>query len=325
VNTLIKTLIVFLFVLFWVSDFIYAQQRLYDDLFSVSFPTENNGWTCGRWGTILHTKDGGKTWDHQDSKVNYTLSAIFFVDPQHGWAVGDEGTIICTKNGGKTWEKQRSPVSFRLMDLYFIDTFKGWIVTEQTHVLYTDDGGKTWIIQFKDKDFILKAISFCDPIHGWAVGEYGYIYYTDNGGVTWQNQAGFFDLSEDTGDLVGGTFLFDVVAFDPDTAWAVGIDGYVINTEDGGKTWKEVETGVARTQLFCISTDKTDRILIGGKGVLLSSFNKGHKWQSLALKPPITYGWIYGLAPRASSKFIAVGWEGAIYLSASNTWHRVNY
>lgn len=307
-----------------VTNILYAQQKLHDDLFSISFPTESEGWACGRWGTVLRTADGGKTWMPQASGTDYTLSSIFFVDPQHGWSVGDEGIIIHTENGGETWEIQNSPVPFLLMDVYFANRLKGWIVTERTHILSTDDGGKTWSIQFRDQDFILKAVSFCDPHHGWAVGEYGYIYHTSNGGIAWEKQAGSFDISESTGEVVGGIFLFDVVAVDPQTAWAVGIDGYVVKTVDSGETWQEVKTGAPKTQLFCIASDKKGTILIGGNGTFFSSSDRGETWQTPDFKPPITYGWIYGIASRASSGFVAVGWEGAIYLSNSTSWLQVN-
>lgn len=303
---------------------LHAREELRDDLFGISFPNETYGWACGRWGCVLHTTDSGNTWTPQESGVDYTLSSIHFVDPQKGWAVGDEGTIIHTTDGGKTWKKQESPVPFFLMDVHFENPLKGWIVTEQTHILFTDNGGKTWSIQFCDEDFILKSLSFCDPLHGWAVGEYGYIYHTINGGTTWEKQSGYFDISEITGDIEAGTFLFDVVAVNPQTAWAVGIDGYVIRTVDEGKIWQEVQTSASKTQLFCIGMDKENTILIGGHGVCLSSTDHGLTWQSPEFEPPITHGWLYGLSQRGSSSFVSVGWEGAIYLSSSNTWHRTN-
>ncbi len=317
--------------IFFISIFfpalLYAQQsqRFYEPLFSVNFPTESDGWACGRWGCILHTADGGKTWTRQKSGTDYTLTSIVFVDPNNGWAVGDGGTILHTGDGGKTWEKQESPVPFYLMKVYFSTPLKGWIVTERTHILYTDDGGKKWSVQFKDQDFILKSLSFCDSLHGWAVGEYGYIYKTKNGGTTWQKQAGFFKLSASSGEIEGGTFLFDVVALNPETAWAVGIDGYVIKTTDGGKTWTEVATGAPKIQLFCVATDKKDAILLGGRGTFLSSFDKGKTWKAPQFRPPISYDWIYGLAYRGNSGFAAVGGAGAIYLSSSNSWQRVVY
>jgi len=290
-------------------------QEFSEDLLSVTFPTEKEGWACGRWGTVLRTGDGGRTWTPQASGTDNTLCSIYFVDSRNGWAVGEEETIIHTTDGGKAWEKQKSPVPFSLMKVHFVTPQKGWIVGERTHVLFTVDGGKTWNVQFKDEDFILKSISFCDALNGWAVGEYGFIYHTKDGGVTWKNEAGFFDISEKTGEVVAGTFLFDVVAVNPETAWAVGIDGYVTRTIDGGRTWKEVKTGAPKTQLFCISSNLAGTLLMGGNSTFLISTDNGKTWENPACEPPITYGWLYGLAPRGSAGFVAVGWEGSIYLN----------
>jgi len=307
-----------------------AQQKkekaMNEDLLSVSFPTEKEGWACGRWGTVLHTADGGKTWLLQPTGTENTLVSIHFVDPQNGWAVGEEGTILHTADG-KTWEKQKSPVPYYLMKVKFVTPLKGYIVGERTHILSTVDGGKTWNIQFKDEDFILKSVSFCDDLHGWAVGEYGYIYHTKDGGVTWKKQAGYFDISKETEAIEGGNFLFDVTVVDPQTAWAVGIDGYVIRTVDGGKIWKEVKTDAPKTQFFCAASNQGGTVLIGGNGAFLISTDSGKTWKNPKFEPPIIYGWIYGIARRSSTEFVAVGWDGGIYLSDGknplSAWHRV--
>jgi photosystem II stability/assembly factor-like uncharacterized protein len=322
-----KTLVVLLSIWCFVPGLLAAQQKISEDLFSATFTDEKEGWACGRSGSIIHTSDGGKTWVRQNSGVNFTLTSIHFVDTQNGWAVGDEGTIIRTSDGGKAWEKQKSPVPFYHMKVFFMTPLKGWIATEKTHILYTQDGGKTWSIQFKDEDYIFKGISFCDPLHGWAVGEYGHIYHTKNGGAEWKKQAGKFEISKENGDIEAGTFLFDVVALDPQTAWAVGIDGYVTKTVDGGRTWKEVAVGASKTQFFFIGSDKKDTLLIGGKGTFVLSTDKGKTWQLPKFNPSVKYGWIYDVAMRGSSGFVAVGWNGAIYLSsgdkASTSWDRV--
>ena len=289
-----------------------AQRRLMDDLFSVSFANAKDGWAAGRWGTVLHTADGGQTWEKQKTGVEYTLSSVSFIDPNNGWAVGDEGTIIHTSDGGRTWEKQKSPASSFLMGVTFATKQKGWIVTERTNILHTEDGGKTWAVQFKDQDFILKAVSFCDEQTGWAVGEYGYIYHTTNGGKTWVHQAGEFGFSEETGDVVGGNYLFDVAAVNPQTAWVVGIDGYVAKTVDGGKTWQKHMKGVPKTHLFGVTA--TDQgVLIAGDATLLRTMDGGDNWESMAADPSISYGWLYRVGRRGKDGFVAVGQAGWIY------------
>ena len=304
----------------------HAQQnpRLQPDLFSVSFPTERDGWACGRWGRVLHTSDGGTSWARQDTGTGLTLSSVCFVDRQNGWAVGDRGTIIRTADGGRSWVKQESPVDYFHMDVHFADAETGWIATERTTILHTADGGKNWRIQFRDEDFILKGISFCDPENGWAVGEYGYIYHTSDGGRTWQHQAGEFGYSEATRDIVGGHFLFDVVAVDPETAWAVGIDGHVARTVDGGKTWQAVTDGFPKTQLFGIASDRQGTLVIGGNGTLLISADGGESFHPIRIHPPITYGWVYGIAARGAGRFVAVGKQGWICHDdgRQHTWSR---
>ena len=289
------------------------QVKFNEDLFSGSFPNEEEGWASGRHGEILHTSDGGLTWEIQDSGVDYSLPCIYFLDTENGWAVGDEGTIVHTKDGGKTWEKQKSPVSFYLMGVFFVTPMQGWIVTERTHILKTDDGGQTWEIEFKDEDFILRCVSFADEIHGWAAGEYGYIYHTADGGKTWEHQAGFYRIAEEEYEIEGGKFIFDIEAVDRETVWATGIDGYVIKTENGGKSWQEIDVRLEGTTLFTVASDRKDAIVIGGDGCLVVSIDGGKNWQYPSLSPSIDYGGIYGLGCVGLSDFVAVGKEAAIY------------
>ena len=299
-------------------------QRMTDDLFSVSFGSEKHGWTVGRWGSVLHTADGGRTWEKQDSGVNFTLSSVSFVDEKNGWAVGDRGTIIHTADGGKTWVKQKSPVSFFLMGTSFATKDEGWIVTERTNILHTKDGGKTWEVQFTDQDFILKSVAFCDERNGWAVGEYGFVYHTSDGGTTWKLQAGEFGFSDDTGEVVGGNYLFDIVAVNPMTAWVVGIDGYVAKTVDAGKTWRKQMTGVPKKHLFGVSVGEKG-VLIAGDGVLLRTTDGGATWREVKVEPSIRYGWLYRIGRRGKEGFVTVGQMGWIYTAdtGAGEWKRV--
>jgi photosystem II stability/assembly factor-like uncharacterized protein len=240
--------------------------------------------------------------------------------------VGDAGTILHTEDGGRNWLKQESPVPYFLMGVCFVDSQKGWIATERSTILNTVDGGKTWHIQFKDKDLVLRSVSFCDEENGWAVGEAGYIYHTGDGGNTWKQQAGEYYISEETWLLVSGDFLFGVLAIDPQTAWVVGIDGYVARTYDGGITWEEKEKGVPKTHLFGIASDGEGTVLIGGNATLLVSTDRGESFSAAKAHPDITYGWIGSIAPRGGKgDFVAAGKQGWIYLSDSKglSWRRI--
>lgn len=289
-------------------------ENLLDDLFAVSFINDKNGWTCGRWGTVLRTTDGGQNWEKQQSGTVFTLTDIQFIDENLGWAVGDNGTIIHTKDGGNHWEMQKSPVAYYFMGLCFISPAKGWVVGERTHILHTEDGGKSWVVQFNDTDYILKSVSFSDVKNGWAVGEYGFIYHTKNGGLSWEKESGFFGISDKTGKIIGETFLFDVIALNQQCAWAVGGDGYVSKTVDGGATWQSIDTGLSRRHLFCVAASG-ENLVIGGKGALLASSDNGLTFKTINCSPPITYGYISDIDKCGRLGFVGVGSRGSVYKS----------
>ena len=304
-------------------------QAIVDDLLGVSFPNAREGWVCGRWGVIYHSADGGKTWLPQTTGIEETLVSVFFFDSKNGWAVGDAGAVIHTKDGGKSWARQKAPVpKYYLMDVFFVSPTKGWIVTEKTHILATDNGGETWTVQFKDQDFILKAVSFSDPDNGWAVGEYGFTYHTTDGGAHWKLQAGSFGMDDMTGEVRAGNYLFGIAAVDAKRAWAVGIDGTVMKTADGGKTWNTVAVGAGRAPFSSVAADRsgTAVVIAGAEGLWVST-DEGKVWTRPSFQPPLGYKWFYRVAHRGDSRFTVVGMDGGIYqnggTSPSSAWQQV--
>ncbi len=54
----------------------------------IYFVDANTGWLVGSGGMILHTKDGGDTWDIQENPTRAWFETVFFVDANNGWAGG---------------------------------------------------------------------------------------------------------------------------------------------------------------------------------------------------------------------------------------------
>src|SRR5687767_4746099 len=63
-------------------------------------------WAAGQKSTILHTKDGGKTWQAQlggdPEATDEDLREIFFLNDKNGWAMGTRNKLLSTADGG-TW------------------------------------------------------------------------------------------------------------------------------------------------------------------------------------------------------------------------------
>ena len=78
------------------------------ELNSVAFTSAEEGWIVGAKNTIIHTKDGGKTWEVQlggdPASTDRPLQEVFFLDDRHGWARGSAEQMLQTTDGA-TWQE----------------------------------------------------------------------------------------------------------------------------------------------------------------------------------------------------------------------------
>ena len=208
------------------------------------------GWAVGSsadgYGTIIHTRDGGKTWVRQGSPSTipdasfYDVSAV---DRKKAWVVGalppDTGVILHTSDGGKTWVEQRTIPNAELFGVSAVNDKVAWAVGASGIILQTIDGGASWIRQGQDIDpstAYFQNVSAVDENNVWAVGAgdserstNGVIFHTTDGGSHWIREG------ESSIDQSG---LIDIHALTPSTAWAVGGQyGITLLTTDGGTTW----------------------------------------------------------------------------------------
>jgi len=133
----------------------------------LSFVDEKNGWAVGGGGAIVHTEDGGNTWNKQFSDTYYDLIAVHFVSATSGWAVGWAwmvhmgmytyySIILHTTNGGKSWQRNQPPPG-RLDGVYFTDANTGWVLSDSAVYHTTDAGGTVSITSDKFPRRINKA------------------------------------------------------------------------------------------------------------------------------------------------------------------------
>lgn len=208
------------------------------DLFDVYFTDMNNGWAVGGFGTIIHTENGGLTWERQSSGTTEILWDIHCVNKNTCWAVGSRGTILHTTNGGKEWlgfsggwKKQESNTGADLYGVHFVDKDYGWVVGAGG-ISHTSNGGKTWQTQARFNKTHLHKVFFINKNKGWAVGtdlnnRTGAIKYTEDGGKTW--------VSQQSGTIYDLTSVYFV---DENIGFAVGEHGTILQYVKDNETNK---------------------------------------------------------------------------------------
>ncbi len=101
---------------------VFKRVPIIDVALNAVFSLDQRVWAVGDRGLIVHSEDGGRTWDAQTSRTEARLFSItFHADGQQGWAAGDGGTILKTVDGGKTWQaiayRSYPPPGFYLLSL----------------------------------------------------------------------------------------------------------------------------------------------------------------------------------------------------------------
>ncbi len=244
------------------------------DLFSIRFaPDRVNGWISGEQGLILRTTDAGKSWQKQPSGVTDNIYRVAPVDAQNAVAAGVGGALLSTHDGGQSWQLARQKNGFAFFDIAAPDASNAWAVGEFETILHSADGGKTWTAQSGGKrgNFRQPAyftVRFRDSNHGWVTGQGATLLVTSDGGKTWQpvtsptkssmfgtvfTDARFW-MAGDDGVLVNASLdgngkaiseqptfaVLNDVAFAGQTGIAVGFNGTILKTNDGGGHWKKV-------------------------------------------------------------------------------------
>ncbi len=315
---LIVALVGFLGTYFWTSyrgeeAGISIQEKMlsvHDDLFGIHGGTGGHSWIVGKYGLILHTKDGGRKWEKQKSGTDQVLLGVSFADDRVGFAVGSGGVILATPDGGSSWAMQR-PGEEQLLGVQALDKTKAYAVGAFGHFFSTSDGGKTWNrYKFTWEKLIpriieelggniepnLNSVHFVTKDSGWIVGEFGLILNTKDGGRTWALQRAGRDLPQ----------LCAVIFRDERRGWAIGQKGTLLWTKDGGQHWLQNDLGIKR-DLYGAAFEG-ERVVFVGDRLFLKTEDGGSTW----IKKDFSENVVFNGVSLMSKNATAVGLGGVI-------------
>lgn len=263
------------------------------------FLDERRGWAAGSKGALLSTEDGGATWQLRRRPTEDTLRDIFFADADNGWIVCERNIyaiqatdearsyLLRTSDGGRIWsrvELQGKGQGSTLLRVVFAGRERGWVFGETGAVLATADGGRTWARQRVPTERLLLGGAFLDAQRGWLVGAGATFLHTSDGGETWRAGTLIADASSaatsDKTQTPSAPRLYAASFIDERRGWAVGAEGAVYSTTNGGRTWRALGRA-AGADLFDVKFfDEREGWAAGANGTLLRTADGGRTWRA---------------------------------------------
>lgn len=265
------------------------------DLNAVSFPSAEQGWAVGNDGVIVHSQDGGKTWQKQlDGRVlgeqvlaYYRAQAQAAPDDERLAQLIGEGERLVTEGADKP-----------LLDVWFADEQNGFAVGVFNLLLHTRDGGQHWTPWLERTDnpqaLHLTSLASID----------GVLYITGEQGLLLKLAADGEHFTRLTTPYAG-TFFGAVGK--PGVLMAYGLRGHVVRSTDGGENWQMVETGLANS-ITAANLDSAGNLwLMSQAGHVLVSHDDGASFVQVSqiTRTPIT-----GAAFDAATDLVLVGERG---------------
>jgi len=253
----------------WTASYIFAN-NVSPNVNGIQFLNDNIGYAAHSYRLVSKTTDGGNTWFAvlPDSLIttghNYGL---FFLNENLGWVCGQyatsNGVIHKTTNGGQTWTTFQNVKNKALRAIAFKDENNGVVVGASVTAMYTTNGGLTWqdatVNGMTTGD--LRDVVYLSPTRLIACGTNA-ILKSDDGGLTWNA------LSVSVPNL-----LYALTFKDAMNGYAVGTNGLVYQTTDGGDNWTLLTDPLFTKTFYAAATDQNGNPWFGSLGSELYTYS----------------------------------------------------
>jgi photosystem II stability/assembly factor-like uncharacterized protein len=233
-------------------------QALLTDVF---FSDARRGWAVGHDAVILHTGDGGETWElqHADPDAESPLFSVWFRDARHGLAVGAFGLALETRDGGARWERvtvEEAEIALHLNEVFANADGDRFIAAESGVVYRAGAGDAVWTrIQTPYDGSLWGGLALTDRSL-LVFGMRGTVLRSVDEGDSWQTAPSGTD-----GSLGGGAELADgriVLA---------GLGGAVAVSRDAGRSFEASVRSHRRGANAVLPLDGERVLLLGDGGV----------------------------------------------------------
>lgn len=215
-------------------------------LTAVRFPTPKQGWAVGHFGTVLHSSDGGESWQVQLNGEQAAERVLAEAEAQP--VEGDLPSAARVNAQRMVADGPDKP----FLDVYFSDESNGLVVGAYNLILRTRDGGKSWRSLSASLDNPGARQLYSIAAAGgslYVVGEEGRVFRSDDNGASFTRlqtpyQGSYFTVVADAGQVV-----------------IAGLRGNAFRSSDRGQSWSRIELP-AQVSVVAGLLDSDGRLLL---------------------------------------------------------------
>lgn len=255
-----------------------------DNHFGVASPNEDVIWIVGNQGRIIQSSNRGRSWVLQQSGVDKNLMDIAAWGTDRAVVVGNGAKVLHTDDGGSHWQEAsqvpRSRISNKLYRVRIAPGGSAWAVGERNAIIRSNDEGKTWSRMIPEGRESWYGIAFPSDTRSVVVGEFGTVIAGSRGERTW---------SWNKNNLALKQSLKSVDFRNRHLGVAVGLNGSILRTQDGGRTWENVKSE-SRQHLFTVRWQGDRWLALGAQGIRLEGKPSARSWRTSRLASG-EFGW----------------------------------
>ncbi len=210
------------------------------------------------------------------------MNAVEFFNRKIGYVAGyerflnkinDEVTgsaeIYCTKDGGLSWQKcyQENELSTVFQIVAFSET-EALVVLDGMRLIRTENGGRSWHSVSIPTSYIY-SVAFAPNGVGWAVGKGSFLSSSDRGRAWYKPN----HINQKMVESDWSAICFNSAGI----GIAVGEDGAIAITSDGGGTWEQLEL-INSDDLRAVQIQGSNAIFRSGEDVLIGFIRGYENW-----------------------------------------------
>jgi len=235
-------------------------------------PSTAQLFAVGPTGNLISSTNSGSSYSQRLLGIRNDLTGTDFKTDRFGFISGERGELFVTGNSALTLIRRPIPEPIKISSIDFWNTGFGYVSGESGKMYRTGNTGSSWVAVPAQTTKTINGFYLFAPSVAYIAGNNGYIARSFDSGGTWDS-----NVQTNTTEN-----LRDVTFFDFQIGFAMGDNGQ-ISWSNGGNIWENLPKLTTENLNALAKVDPFTAIIVGNKGVILKSEDKGRTWRRIEI------------------------------------------